>query len=117
MSTRPRRTGQALLSRPENAKRDGDAVTEAREINRNAREIRRMPLCSGPTETLGTRAQVGTVGGRDLDGDPFAHPAQVVPPPPEGNQPSRSVHQLIRAAAARRRSPTASCHVLQIAGS
>jgi hypothetical protein len=79
MSTRPRRTGQALLSRPENAKRDGDAVTEAREINRNAREIRRMPLCSGPTETLGTRAQVGTVGGRDLDGDPFAHPTDLAP--------------------------------------
>ena len=38
------------------------------------------------------RLQAGAVGGRDLDGGSFAHPAEVVSRRPDGNHPSQSVH-------------------------
>src|SRR4051812_48954312 len=53
---------------------------------------RREPRLRGSFGTI-DRLQTGADGGRVLKGDPFANPAQVAPPPPKGNQPSRSVHQ------------------------
>src|SRR4051794_24304348 len=53
---------------------------------------RREPRLCGSFGTI-DRLQTGADGGRVLKGDPFANPAQVVPPPPKENQPSRSVHQ------------------------
>jgi hypothetical protein len=38
------------------------------------------------------RLQAGASGGRNLDGDPFAHPTQIGSSNPDGNHSFRSVH-------------------------